>query len=95
MWVHGDVATPPTTCPRCRRALADLPALATQAEALLQVVSGALSVARGAPEIEAAYGGAYGLRRALEEALEKADALALEHARSVACLAGTCMPRGA
>jgi hypothetical protein len=82
------MATPPTTCPRCGRPLVDAAALATQAEALLRVVSGALSVAEGGRE--ETYGGAYGLRRALEEVLGKADALALEHARAAACLAGTC-----
>jgi hypothetical protein len=76
------------TCARCGRVVVDAEALAAQAEAVIRAVSGALSVVQGGTEV--AYGGAYGLRRAIEDALAKADALALEHAHAAACHAGSC-----
>jgi hypothetical protein len=48
-------------------------------------------LAQAGPEMEHAYGGAFGLRRALEGHLLKAEGLALELSRATACLAGSCI----
>jgi len=78
-------------CPRCGRDLLDPAALAAQADAVRAAVAGAVSLMLGGAELEASYGGTFGLKRALEEHFLKAEGLALEHARATACLAGACI----
>jgi hypothetical protein len=79
------------TCPRCHRELHDSVALAEQADKVRALVAGAVVLAQGGSEMERAYGGLFGLRRVLEEQLLKAEGLALEHARTAACIAGICI----
>jgi hypothetical protein len=78
-------------CPRCKREFLDPVALAAAADKVRAVVAGAVQLAQGGSELEAAYGGPIGLRRALEGQLLKAEGLALELSRATACLAGTCI----
>ncbi len=86
-----DETTTAARCRRCHRELVDLAALSAQAEAVRRVVAGAVTLAQGGAELEKAYGGAFGLRRALDAQLAKAKALAFEHARAASCVAGTCL----
>jgi hypothetical protein len=84
-------------CPRCGRELLGPEGLALRSDAIRAVIAGAVELAQGGLELEKAYGGGPGLRRALEQHLLKAESLALENSRATACLAGSCAryPRNA
>lgn len=82
-----------SSCPRCKRELLDPAALAAAADKVRAVVFGCMALAQSdaGGELERAYGGPAGLRRALAEHLGRAGDLALELDRATACLAGTCL----
>jgi hypothetical protein len=77
----------PNRCAQCGREHLPIETLARQANAIRAAVEGALAVAFAHPgdALVDAHGGS-DLRRALQHAAT----LALNHAQSVACVAGTC-----
>jgi hypothetical protein len=83
-----------TKCPRCGREVLAAATIAAQADALRAAIEGAvaLGLTRPGDALADAYGG--DPKRALFAALTRAADLALEHARGLACAAGTCTRRG-
>lgn len=81
-------------CRHCGRQVLAPATLAAQADAVRGAIEGAvaLGLARPGDALTDAYGG--DTRRALLAALNRAADLALEHARALACPAGTCTRMG-
>jgi hypothetical protein len=84
----------PLECAECGRRLFPLDTFASQADAVRAAIEGALAIAFARPgdALADAYGG--DTRRVAIAALQHAATLALQHVRSLACIAGTCKPEG-
>jgi len=80
-----------TKCPRCGRENPEPSGLAAQALAIETLVLDARSLIRIDPELDRLSGGALMLMWTLESKLLEASGLADDHARALACLAGTCV----
>ena len=75
---------------RCGRDSLEAAELAEQADTLREAVSGIVTLALAGPHLTAAYGGVPKLSRAFEKRVLRAEEISFEHARAMACIAGTC-----